>query len=104
MPNVWAVTIEGRMMRIGDFAIEEIDEIATRCGVNWLWVYEHPIRNTQVAKEVIEAVAKKLGVAVPILVRARDLYNAFEQVPDDLPAEYSDGIPKEAPAATETTG
>lgn len=104
MAKVWAVSIDGKTMHIGSLSPEEIDQIATRCDVNWLILFERPLTSIRVAKELVDVAAKHLGVAVPVLATARELYDAFDMVDDDLPAEYADGIPKEAPAATETTG
>jgi hypothetical protein len=103
MPQVWKATVDGKSMFLFDLPIEEVDEIATRHGVAWLSIIDRPFQTAKVAGDLVEVVAKKLGVAMPVLSSVRVLYGIFDLAEDDLPGSYEDGIPK-TPSGPETTG
>lgn len=103
MASVFQVTIEGKKLFLFDLPIEECDAIGQRHSVGWLTIIDRPLQSAGVAKDIVTAAAKKLGVAVPTLPSVRVIYDMFDLVEDDLPSVYEGGIPN-ALSALATTG
>jgi hypothetical protein len=104
-PQVMAVKLDGHYFQLWDLPIEDVEAVAANHdGVFWLSVITTPLSSLSLARDIVEAVAKRMGKAVPLMTSAREVWNLFEQIPEDMPAEFADGIPKEVPDATETTG
>jgi hypothetical protein len=101
--KVWAVVIDGKSLALWDLPIEDVEEIAGRHDVGpWLRVIDNPMSTPGLARDLVTVAAKKLGTGMPEVVSVRDLWALFELVDEDLPIEYTDGIP--VPKEPETTG
>lgn len=106
VPQVWAVTVEGKTIAVFALPIEDIDEIAKRHNVSWMRIVDRPLEDLKVCQELVMVAAKKLGVAMPLLPSVKSLYDLVDLVPEDLPTSFVDGIPKSSAATDnpETTG
>lgn len=106
MPKVFQANIGDKKLFLFDLPIEDCEAIGVAHNISWLSCIDSPLQSAAVAKAVVAAVAKKLGVPMPELSSVRVLYDMLNLVEDDLPAEHADGIPKSEPAQAEmaTTG
>lgn len=104
-PKVMAVKLGGKFFQLWDLPIEAVEEIAARHnGMFWLNVITTPLSSLALARDIVEVVAKRRGESMPSIVSTRDLWDLFESIPEDMPAEFADGIPKPAADGRETTG
>jgi hypothetical protein len=92
----------GRLVRLEtDLAWGRVQQIAEEHELNILYVLSAPEIGTGAALEPLYRLAcEEAGVEVPEKLTARVLLEALETVEDDLPEEYTDGIPKEGETST----
>jgi hypothetical protein len=106
MPKVFQANIGGKKLFLFDLPIEDCETIGTANGISWLSCIDAPLQSAAVAKAVVAAAAKKLGVPTPDLPSVRVIFDMLELVDDDLPTEHAEGLPKSGLPAAEmaTTG
>lgn len=101
MPFV--VTLGDKQLRLDDLAADELQVIADKHGIkSWVDIVTAPASNGNVATELVRLAAVKLDVKAPDAITGRVILDVFDYVPDDLPDEYEEGLPK-AEAEAETT-
>ena len=99
MPEqVWAVRYADRDTQIRDLPVGVIADIAKKTEVSWLLVQAAPLMDANVAQELVTAACKHNGIEPPAGLTGRQIIDLFVQVDDDLPTEFTDGIPPEAAA------
>lgn len=93
--KVWQVrTPSGREFIVDDFSIDELNRIAESTGTQWWALMRTPYLTGAGVKALYEHACALAGDEVPDPLTGRHLDAAFEQIDDDLPEEYEDGIPK----------
>ena len=92
----------GRLVRLEtDLPFETIVKIAEEHGLNFMFMLSTPELGTGSAlMPLFKACCDVAGVEVPAKVTARTILEALETVPEDLPEEYEDNIPKEGAPTT----
>lgn len=101
MPFV--VNLEGKQLRLDDLTSDDLQTIADKHGIkSWVDIVTAPASNGKVASELIRLAASTLDVKAPEAITGRVILDVFDFVPDDLPDEYEEGLPK-AEAEAETT-
>jgi hypothetical protein len=100
----YRVTVDGESFLTDDLTIDEAIAVEKATGTSW--VYINPLRSADDCKAIMVAFLsrsrpKAEAEAAAGALTIRDVLKAVEQVPDDLPTEYEDGLPK-AEAGTST--
>jgi hypothetical protein len=96
--QVWAVRYADRDTQIRDLPVGVIADIAKRTDVSWLLVQAAPLMDANVAQELVAAACQHNHIEPPVGLTGRQIIDLFVQVDDDLPTEFTDGIPPEAAA------
>jgi hypothetical protein len=92
---VWAVRVADREFQVRDLPVGVLADIAKKTETSWLLVQAAPLMDANCGLMVLEAVCVALGVDMPQGLTGRTILDFFEQVDDDLPVEFNDGIPPE---------
>lgn len=102
----WKLTIGDRSCLLDDLPPAVFQQVGTRHELTWLELYTSPARNPDAYLDLVDRAADHLEVARPERpATMRGMLAALEwieQVDDDLPQEYEDGLP--SPEAGQTTG
>lgn len=87
-------TPTGKVVRLDDLPIEDIQRIADECGLeSWFDLYLQPARFGKATIALYRFCCEHVGDAPADPVTPKVILSAFEPVEDDLPTMYEDGIP-----------
>jgi len=100
MASEWVVHTPGGTLRLSDLTLEEAITLEEQTGLEWWNIASHPFRLAKVARAVYTVACANLGCD-PKPLALGDLVDGkiFEQVEDDMPDVYENGIPKAEDAA-----
>ena len=90
-------TPNGQLVRLeSDLPFSTIAKTADGAGLNFMFMLSTPELGTGITLEALFlACCEVAGCEPPAKITAKVLLDALETVPDDLPEEYEDQIPKE---------
>lgn len=100
------ITIDGKVFRTDDLTIAEAEQLEEECGQTWLTL--NPIRSAKeyratavlfLSRTRPPDVAAKEAAAITVKVAQENA----RWVDDNLPTEFSDGLPKEEGSPSTTT-
>lgn len=101
----WKITIGDRSCLLDDLAPSTFQSIGARHDLTWLELYTSPAKDPGAYLDLVDVCADHLGVERPERpMTMRGMIGALdwiEQVTDDLPSEFMDGLP--SPEAAQTT-
>lgn len=103
MQNGWQVTVEGQVIRLDDLPLAAWERVVQATNEPWVEVYYKPLAELATARLVLAEACQHAGIdPTPILegVTIPDLLAMFEQAPDDMPLEVTDGIPRTGGGST----
>jgi hypothetical protein len=93
----WRFDLDGVSLREDELTVGECERIEKLTGESWHTI--HPLRSATHAAAVVEVVlmrggesADKCGERARALTM-REILDAFQNVDDDLPEQYEDGVP-----------
>jgi hypothetical protein len=99
----WACRMpDGQLVRCDDLPLEVYATIADKTGIHWHQLLNAPIRQER-AGELLYRAACESVQQTPKALSVREFADIFELVEDDMPVEFSDGIPDpkaDGPATT----
>ena len=99
----WACRVpDGRLVRCDDLPLEVYANIADKTGIHWHQLLNAPIRQERAGELLYRAACESVQVP-PKALSVREFADVFELVEDDLPVEFTDGIPDpkaDGPATT----
>lgn len=83
----WAVVVDGQTVRIRTLPVGLIDGICTECDVSPLALMAMPLAcRPEATRRLLAGAAKKVGgPSVPADIPYDEMFNAFIEVPDDMP-------------------
>ncbi len=99
----WACRLpDGRQVRCDDLPLEVYANIADKTGIHWHQLLNAPLRQERAGLMLYQAACESVGVT-PKALSVREFADAFDLVEDDLPTEFTEGIPDpkaDGPATT----
>lgn len=99
----WACRVpDGRLVRCDDLPLEVYADIAEKTGVHWHQLLNAPLRQERAGELLYKAACASVQL-LPAVLKLRDFADLFELIEDDVPDEFTDGIPDpkaDGPATT----
>lgn len=99
----WQFTIAGKVVRMDDLGIDEVEGALEGTGINWYDFERRPYDSAKALVKFVTWLAADMGVDPPLPLTAKALDGVIKLVDDDLPEVYTDGLP-DPKADDQTTG
>ena|ERR1035437_5312660 len=102
--EVWGVKLPD-VPAVNLWDLYEVQAIADKHEMSWSQVVDNPLARLDIALDIVTAAAKARGVEAPKLEGStpREILPFFIRIPDDVPLEFSDGVPPKG-AGRKTVG
>lgn len=89
----WQFTIAGKVVRLDDLGIDEVEGALNGTGVNWYDFERRPYDSAKALVAFVKYLADDLGVEAPMPLTPPKLNDLMKLVEDDVPEVYTDGMP-----------
>ena len=90
----WACVVAPDVkVRVDDLPVSMFADINERTGINWWNLINAPLRSEKAGMELYKACCRHAGIEPKADMSIREWSDLFILVEDDLPTQFTDGIP-----------